>query len=158
MKTTLHLSSQCPEETQNIGRALGQSSNPGDTFLLIGPLGAGKTCLVQGIAWGLGVVEYARSPTFVLNTRYQGRVPIYHADLYRIEDPQEAEDLGLDEYINGQGVCVVEWADRAPELFPDSCMWIELTYGETDLDRNLVISAEPQNATKLLDILNAQKS
>lgn len=128
MTSALRILSHSPEETQQIGRTIGVQARKGDIFLLTGPLGAGKTCLTQGIAWGLGVVEYARSPTFVLMTRYRGRLTLYHLDLYRINDPLEAWDLGLEEQLFGDGVCVVEWADRAKEVFPEDCLWIALDY------------------------------
>ena len=116
------------EETQRIGRALGAQAHAGDIFLLTGALGAGKTCFTQGLAAGLGVSGYVRSPTFVLVTQHQGRLRLFHVDLYRIEDPREAWDLGLDEQLFGEGVCVVEWADKAPELFPPESMWVSLDY------------------------------
>ena len=122
-------------ETRAAGHLIGEFARAGDVFLLTGPLGAGKTCLLQGIAQGLDVVEYARSPTFVLATRYQGRLTLHHADLYRIGDPAEAWDLGLEDVIiAGDDVLAVEWADRASDLFPDDALWIALDY---------VIGAEP---------------
>ena len=130
MASTLHIRSHSPEETQEIGRAIGAQARPGDIFLLTGPLGAGKTCLTQGIAWGLGVLEYARSPTFVLMASYRGRLALHHLDLYRINDPLEAWDLGLDEQLFGDGVCVVEWADRAGEVFPAHSLRIALDYAQ----------------------------
>ncbi len=128
MIQTIHLLTSDPEETQAIGRSLGAHAQAGDIFLLTGPLGAGKTCLTQGIARGLGVEGYVRSPTFVLMTRHFGRLTLHHLDLYRISGPEEAWDLGLDEQLSGDGVCVVEWADRAPELFEDRSLWIDLAY------------------------------
>jgi tRNA threonylcarbamoyladenosine biosynthesis protein TsaE len=124
----LKLQTSTPEETQQVGRLIGEQAQAGDIYLLTGSLGAGKTCLTQGIAWGLGVMGYARSPTFVLMTRYQGRLTLHHLDLYRINDPLEAWDLGLDEQLSGDGVCVVEWADRAEEVFPQNVLWIALDY------------------------------
>lgn len=133
----LEMASRSPEETQRIGRLLGNKAQPGDVFLLTGPLGAGKTCLAQGIAWGLGVQEYARSPTFVLVTRYQGRLTIHHVDLFRIDGSLEAQDLGLEEHLGGEGVCMVEWADKAPELFPQESLWIDLRYGNAQSERRM---------------------
>jgi tRNA threonylcarbamoyladenosine biosynthesis protein TsaE len=124
----LKLQTGTPEETQQVGRLIGQQARAGDIYLLTGPLGAGKTCLTQGIAWGLDVPGYARSSTFVLMTRYQGRLTLHHLDLYRINDPLEAWDLGLDEQLSGDGVCVVEWADRAEEVFPQDSLSITLDY------------------------------
>lgn len=103
-------------------------ARPGDVVLLIGSLGAGKTCLTQGIAWGLGVVDYTASPSFVLMREYKGRLPLYHIDLYRLERVEEVADLGLDDYLYGRGMCVVEWADRALNLMPAEHLLIELTY------------------------------
>ncbi len=108
-----------PEETQALGRRLGEVMEGGELVLMEGDLGAGKTCMTQGIAWGLGVNEHARSPTFVLVSEYEGRHTLFHADLYRVDDPLEAEDLGLDETYGNGGVCVVEWAEKADSIFPD---------------------------------------
>ncbi len=117
------------DETRRVGQIIGESALPGDIFLLTGPLGAGKTCLTQGIARGLGVDGYARSPTFVLMTRYQGRLTLHHADLYRIDHPAEAWDLGFEDIVAaGEDILIVEWADRAAEIFPEDALWIELNY------------------------------
>ncbi|MBI2170787.1 MAG: tRNA (adenosine(37)-N6)-threonylcarbamoyltransferase complex ATPase subunit type 1 TsaE [Chloroflexi bacterium] len=97
----LDIITRSPQETQALGEALGVAAQPGDLFLLSGPLGAGKTCLVQGIARGLGVREPVRSPTFVLATHHPGRLTLFHIDLYRLDNPLEAEDLGLDDYMEG---------------------------------------------------------
>lgn len=137
MAASLEIVSHSAEETQQIGRILGDTAKPGDIFLLTGPLGSGKTCLTQGIAWGLGVQEYARSPTFVLIARYEGRLTINHMDLFRIDNSFDAENLGLEEYLNSDGVCVVEWADNTPELFPEDSLWVVLDYGVADHDRKL---------------------
>ncbi|MSQ06664.1 MAG: tRNA (adenosine(37)-N6)-threonylcarbamoyltransferase complex ATPase subunit type 1 TsaE [Dehalococcoidia bacterium] len=141
MTPALTIYSCSPEETQTVGRVLGQQAQAGDIFLLTGPLGAGKTCLTQGIAWGLGVTGYTRSPTFVIMTRHQGRLTLYHLDLYRISDPLEAWDLGLDEALFGDGVCVVEWASRASDLFPPEALWVSLDYAEDEDRRSLSFSA-----------------
>ena len=122
----LSILSHSPEETQRLGEMLGRLAQPGDVLLLCGDLGSGKTCLTQGIARGLGVQDSVRSPTFVLATEHAGRVPLYHIDLYRIEDPREVEGLGLDDYIEDDGVCVVEWADKAISYFPKEHLLIEL--------------------------------
>ena len=153
MTESIHIRTSSPEETQAIGRRLGEGARPGDVFLLTGPLGAGKTCLTQGIAWGLGVVEYARSPTFVIMTRYRGRVTLYHFDLYRINDPMEAWDLGLEEQLFGDGACVVEWADRAEEVFPPDCLWIDLDYAEDGDGRTITITEAPPRYQLMLSAI-----
>ena len=117
-----------PRQTQALGKLLGEASQPGDLILLVGELGTGKTCLTQGVAQGLGIQGYVRSPTFVLVTEYHGRLPLYHIDLYRIERPQEALNLGLEEYVEGTGLCVVEWADKAIDLFPSEHLLVELEH------------------------------
>ncbi len=105
-----------PEQTQEIGKALGRHAEPGHVYLLVGELGVGKTCLTQGVLWGLGSSEFARSPTFVLVSKYQGRLTLNHVDLYRVGSDAEAVDLGLDDVMEGGGLTVVEWADRANHL------------------------------------------
>ena len=117
-----------PEDTQEIGMALGTHAGPGDLFLLTGELGTGKTCLAQGILWGLGGDEYARSPTFVLVSQYQGRLTMSHIDLYRIDSVDEIADLGLDDYLLDEGVSVVEWADKAPGLLHEHHLGVLIEY------------------------------
>ena len=129
MPTDITIHTNSPEETRRIGRLIGECAAPGDVYLLTGPLGAGKTCLTQGIARGLGVDGYARSPTFVLMTRYRGRLTLHHADLYRINHPAEAWDIGFEDIVAaGDDVLIVEWADRAEGIFPDDALWISLDY------------------------------
>ena len=114
---TITISTSSPEQTQTVGRLLGAHASAGDVFLLTGDLGAGKTCLTQGILWGLGGDEYARSPTFVLICEYYARLTLYHMDLYRLNSIDEVIDLGLDDYFLGDGVCVVEWAEKGADAF-----------------------------------------
>lgn len=129
MPRNITIETETAEATRGVGQTIGESAAPGDIFLLTGPLGAGKTCLTQGIARGLGAPGYARSPTFVLVTRYRGRLAIHHADLYRIDHPAEAWDLGLEDIMAaGDDVLIVEWADRAAEIFPPDALWINLDY------------------------------
>ena len=136
----LSLTTSSPEETQVLGRRIGELMREGDLLLLHGTLGAGKTTLTQGIAWGAGVTGYAHSPTFVLVNEYAGRFPVFHLDLYRFEggdavdDPSEVEDLAIDEMLE-QGACVVEWAERASTVFPDDHLAIHITPGVTDEHR-----------------------
>ena len=141
MSSDFHLVSRSPEDTWAIGRLLGQRAGAGDVFLLTGTLGAGKTCLTQGIAWGLGVEGYARSPTFVIVTQYRGRLTLHHIDLFRISDSQEAQELGLEEYFSGEDVCVVEWADRAPDVFPAESLSVAMGYGSQETERLITIKA-----------------
>ncbi len=136
----LHLVSHSPEQTQHLGSLIGKLAQAGDVFLLVGNLGAGKTCLTQGMAWGLGVREYALSPSFVIVREYQGRLPLYHVDFYRLEHVEEIVDLGLDEYFCGRGVCVIEWAERAASELPQENLVIKIGYLLVD---NRSIDLEP---------------
>ena len=134
MDNSINIHTDTAEATRRVGQIIGQEAAPGDIYLLTGSLGAGKTCLTQGIARGLGVPGYARSPTFVLVTRYQGRLTIHHADLYRIDHPAEAWDLGLEDIMSaGEEVLIVEWADRAADIFPEHALWINLDYDPREI-------------------------
>jgi len=128
---SLRLDSHSPEQTQLLGSYVGELAQKGDVFLLVGELGTGKTCLVQGIAHGLAIKEYAFSPSFVLLREYHGRLPLYHIDLYRLDRIEEIADLGLEEYFYGKGVCVVEWAEKGPEIVPQESLLISLHYIST---------------------------
>jgi tRNA threonylcarbamoyladenosine biosynthesis protein TsaE len=124
----LKLATHSPEETQHLGTHIGELAKAGDVILLVGRLGSGKTCLAQGIAWGLGIAEYATSPSFVLIREYQGRFPLYHIDFYRLDRVEEVVDLGLEDYLCGEGVCVVEWAEKALGVLPQEHLLIELEH------------------------------
>lgn len=154
MTNSVQLISSSPQRTQEIGQFLGEHARPGDVFLLTGLLGAGKTCLTQGIAWGIGVEGYVRSPTFVIITRYTGRLLVHHIDLYRIADMQEALDLGLEEYLYGEEVCVIEWAEKAPGLFPESALEITLEYGAGEAERLITIDSKAETSKPFLDRLS----
>lgn len=123
----MQLVTESPQETQGFGVQLGELTRPGDVLLLVGGLGAGKTCLTQGIAWGLGIEGYATSPSFVVINQYRGRLTLYHIDLYRLDSIEEIADLGLDDYLFGDGVCVVEWADKAGPLLPEDRLGVEMS-------------------------------
>lgn len=122
-----------PEETLEIGRLLGENAAPGEVYALIGDLGAGKTVFTKGFAQGLGIEEPVNSPTFTILQIYEeGRIPLYHFDVYRIEEPEEMEEVGFDEYIDGDGVCLIEWAGRIGDLLPPEVIVVRI---EKNLDR-----------------------
>ena len=122
-----------PDETFEIGRKLGQSAKAGQIICLNGDLGVGKTVFTQGFASGLGIKECVNSPTFTIVQIYEeGRIPLYHFDVYRIEEPEEMEEIGYEEYFYGQGVCLVEWASLVEEIIPPEAVWITI---EKDLDK-----------------------
>ncbi len=131
--------SRSADETKEIGRAVGEAVTGGTIVLLIGQLGAGKTTLTQGLAAGLGVTAYTKSPSFVLVNEYEGRLPLFHMDLYRIDDPAEAWELGLSDYLSHDGVLAVEWADRAASIFPDDRLEIRIDY-IADSERRLTVA------------------
>ena len=120
--------SESPEETYEIGRRLGSEAAPGSVYALVGDLGAGKTIFTKGFAAGLGISDTITSPTFTIMQVYEnGRLPLYHFDVYRISDPEEMYEIGFDEYILGDGVSLIEWADRIPELLPKETVRISIT-------------------------------
>ena len=107
------------EETYALGKELGEQAAAGAVFTLNGDLGVGKTVFAQGFAEGLGITEAVNSPTFtILQVYEEGRLPLYHFDVYRIEDPEEMYEVGFDDYLYGQGVCLIEWAEQVAELLP----------------------------------------
>jgi len=150
----MRLVSHSPEQTHELGKILGRLAQPGDVFLLVGNLGAGKTCLTQGIAWGLGITEYIMSPSFVIMREYLGRLPMYHVDLYRLENAVEIADLGLDEYFYGRGLSVVEWADRAVNLLPADNLTVAMEH--VSLDKRVVgLKTNGKRYEVLVDSLRA---
>ncbi len=155
---TLVLRSASPEATHALGEHLGRLLRPGDVVLLSGTLGAGKTALTQGIARGLGVAGPVSSPTFTILKEYAGRIPLYHFDLYRIEDPDELEALGFGDYFYGDGVSVLEWAERGEwgeggaggASWPEDALRIVITSGPGPQERLLRLSAAGPRGEALL--------
>jgi tRNA threonylcarbamoyladenosine biosynthesis protein TsaE len=138
MKAKETFTSRSPEDTQAIGERLGARLEAGDVVACIGELGAGKTCFLQGLARGLGVQADVTSPTFVLINQYRGRLPVYHVDAYRTESLTELVDLGVEELFHGDGVAVVEWADKLLPLLPSHAITVTIT-GLGDEPRQIVI-------------------
>ena len=123
-----------PAETRALGRQLAAQLLPGDVLLLYGDLGAGKSEMTRGIAEGLGVTSPVTSPSFtILNVYDEGRVPLYHFDWYRLESVEELYEMGMDEYLGGDGVAVVEWPTQCPEAIPETHLAVHLTpVGESE--------------------------
>ncbi len=116
------------KDTEMLGQRLGAEARPGDIITLGGDLGAGKTTLTRFIAQGLGVQDnYITSPTFSIIHEYQGRLPLYHMDLYRLQELSVDDELGLEDYLYGEGLCVIEWPERLGEMLPARRLHIELT-------------------------------
>ncbi|MCR5792215.1 MAG: tRNA (adenosine(37)-N6)-threonylcarbamoyltransferase complex ATPase subunit type 1 TsaE [Lachnospiraceae bacterium] len=115
------------EDTFAIGKQLAEKSKPGDIYLLIGDLGVGKTVFTQGFAKGLGIEDAVNSPTFTIVQTYEdGRLPLYHFDVYRIGDVEEMDEIGYEDCFFGQGVCLVEWANLIEEIIPENAITITI--------------------------------
>ena len=150
----MQIISRSPEQTQQLGRTLGQLAKPGDVILLTGDLGAGKTCLTQGIAWGLDIDEFAASPSFTIMREHYGRLPLYHVDFYRLDSIDDIYDLGNDDYLFGKGLCVIEWAEKGMELMPEDHLLIEIEY-VSENERKLELKASGVRYNEMLNDLKA---
>ena len=126
------------KETREIGFKLGKLLKPGSIVCLIGDLGAGKTTMTQSLAEALEVDDYITSPTFTIVNEYEGKMPLYHFDVYRIGCSEEMYDIGFDEYINGEGVCIIEWANIIEDILPDDYLKIELKYKDMGREMTLI--------------------
>ena len=116
------------EETYRLGEEMGRKAEPGDVYALTGDLGTGKTVFAQGFAKGLGISGYVNSPTFtILQVYEEGRLPLYHFDVYRIEEPEEMEEIGYEDYFYGDGVALIEWAEIIEELLPEKAYRISVS-------------------------------
>lgn len=141
-----------PEESEALGRSIGELARKGDVIGLEGSLGAGKTTLARGIARGLGVEDHVSSPTFILMHLYAGRVPVFHFDVYRLADGSELLDLGFEEYAYDAGVTIVEWADRVQELLPPDHLILSIqgSAGGAPSERRVTFTAAGGNAERIL--------
>lgn len=139
------------EETQRIAAALAKVVVPGTVIALEGDLGAGKTHFTQGLARGLGVGEAVTSPTFnVMSVYDQGRLPLYHFDLYRLEDALELEDIAFYDYVEADGVSCIEWAVKFPEEIPAQALWISITTREDNV-RSIEVRTASGETQVLID-------
>ncbi|MBF9014825.1 MULTISPECIES: tRNA (adenosine(37)-N6)-threonylcarbamoyltransferase complex ATPase subunit type 1 TsaE [unclassified Oceanispirochaeta] len=115
------------EETLELGFKIGKVLKPGDIVALNGDLGAGKTSISKGIARALGIKDVITSPTYTIVSEYEGTIPLYHMDMYRIDGIEEFELLGVDELLFGQGVSLIEWSERITEYLPDDCKTLNIS-------------------------------
>ena len=144
------IASKSFEETLRIGRIIGKTASSGEVIALVGELGTGKTCLTQGIARGLAVPEAypITSPTFTLINEYPGKLDLYHFDIYRLEGVKDLEDMGYEDYFYGEGVTVIEWAERSMPLLPAGTLFVYLAYrGEND--RELILTGNNELIGKI---------
>jgi tRNA threonylcarbamoyladenosine biosynthesis protein TsaE len=148
---TLQVISHSPEQTQQLGKRLGELARAGDLFCLEGDLGSGKTCFVQGLGRGLEIPEAIHSPTFILANEHRGgRLPLFHLDVYRVRSADEAIGFGLEDYVTGDGVCVIEWAEKIRAALPPDRLWITFRHlGE--LERGLRFQTDGERYEQLLN-------
>ncbi len=124
----LNIITESPDETKKLGEKLSKLVKPGDLFAFYGELGAGKTCLIQGISQGLGVQDYVTSPSFTIINEYKGKIPVYHFDLFRLNSSEEFLDLGYEEYFYGEGLTVIEWAEKIEIFLPNNHLKINIKF------------------------------
>ena len=143
--------SRSPDETISLGKRVGELLRPRDVVSLFGGFGSGKTCLTQGIVRGLGAGdgEYVRSPSYTLMNQYVGRVPIYHFDLFRINDLIEMEELDYEEYLYGNGVTIIEWAEKIQPILPTNRLDIKMAIMN---DREREITLLPRNLEHIFSL------
>lgn len=134
----MEITIQSERQMADFGRLLGRALMPGDIVGLTGDLGAGKTTLTKAIAKGMGIEEHITSPTFTIVNEYEGPVPLYHFDVYRISEEEELHDIGYEEYFFGKAACVVEWANLIPNLMPEEALWLDLRLGTKDPEERLI--------------------
>ena len=142
--------SRSAKETRAVGQQLASLLKAGDVVLLDGDLGAGKSELARGVARGLGIEGAVPSPSFtILNAYDEGRIPLYHFDWYRIADPQELYDIGLDEFVGGDGVALIEWSERAEECLPEDYLQVEIDKVD---DHTRRITLAPVGAFRMIEL------
>ena len=122
-----------PEETEELGRRLGEAAEPGMVIAFTGDLGAGKTAFTRGLARGLGIRDRVTSPTFTIVNEYEGgRLPLFHFDMYRLASADELFDIGWEDYLDRGGVCAVEWSEQVADALPDDTIYVTLTRRDED--------------------------
>ena len=141
------------QDTIKFGEKFGKLLISGDIIFLNGDLGAGKTTLSKSIGEGLGVQEYITSPTFTLINEYEGRLPLYHFDLYRLDSCEELEELGVEDYFYGNGVCLIEWAEKFSEDLPENRLEVWINRGKTDDERYIKLKEFGDRYKKLIEEL-----
>lgn len=152
----LNVLSHNPEETILIGKIIGENLTKGDVVGLVGELGTGKTCFTHGVARGIGVPEgvWITSPSFTLINEYRGRFNLYHFDLYRLENIQDLESLGYVEYLFGEGVSVIEWADKMKDILSVATLCISFQYLDENI-REITITGHKKRVTQISNELKS---
>lgn len=148
----LTIITKSPEETKNLGKEVGKLAKPGDLLAFYGELGAGKTCFIQGISQELEVKDYVTSPSFTIVNEYQGKIPIYHFDLFRL-NTEEILELGYEEYFYGEGLTVIEWAGKIEQLLPKEHLKIDIKFKDL-YERTISFISQGDRFDKLLKELS----
>ncbi|MDF2531524.1 MAG: putative hydrolase [Clostridia bacterium] len=150
----LKIISKSAEHTYKLGTGLGKALQQGDIICLTGDLGAGKTAFTKGIGAGLDIQEFITSPTYTIINEYNGRIPLFHFDVYRLEGVEEMYELGYEEYFFGDGAVVIEWADIVKDIIPQERLWITILRGKEEDTREIIFDASGeryQNVIKELE-------
>lgn len=150
----IHFRTKSSDETERIGFKLGSLLKRGSIVLVSGDLGVGKTVLTKGIAKGMGIDDYVTSPTFMIVNEHMGEIPLYHFDVYRIDDYRELYDIGYEEYFYGDGVCVIEWPEKIMPLIPEENIFIHIYMGDSFDERVVEIDS---NGTKYDEVIKEMK-
>ena len=149
----LTIITKSPEETKNLGKKVSKLTKPGDLLAFYGELGVGKTCFIQGISQGLKVKDYVTSPSFTIINEYQGKIPIYHFDLFRLDNAEEILELGYKEYFYGEGLTVIEWAEKIEQLLTKEHLKIEIKFKDR-YQRTISFIPQGDRFNKFLEELN----
>jgi tRNA threonylcarbamoyladenosine biosynthesis protein TsaE len=145
-----------PEDTAKLGKAIGESLSGGEVLCFSGDLGAGKTTLTKSIAEGMGIVDYITSPTFTIINEYDGEISLYHFDVYRLGDCDELYDIGYEDYIDSDGVCIIEWSNLVEDALPNDRLEIRLLRtGDMD-ERSIELEAKGQKYEKLIESIEGK--
>ena len=129
----------CVDETINVGKTLGKLLRKGDIVCITGDLGTGKTVITNGIAQSIGISDHITSPTFTIVNEYRGDLDLFHFDVYRISDPEEMFEIGFEEYLNADGIVIIEWADLIKDIIPKEHIWINITKDlNTSIDARII--------------------
>lgn len=144
------------KETEKIGYILGKLLTGGEVICMTGDLGAGKTTMTQSIAKGLEIEDYVTSPTFTIINEYEGRCPLYHFDVYRINDVEEMYDLGYEEYFYSDGIAIIEWADIIKEILPKERLNIEINKNDNIEGREIVIHGNGEKYINIIKLLSEE--
>lgn len=137
----IHFRTKSSDETEKIGFKLGSLLKRGSIVLISGDLGVGKTVFTKGIAKGMGIYDYVTSPTFMIVNEHMGEIPLYHFDVYRIDDYTELYDIGYEEYFYGDGVCVIEWPEKMMPLIPEENIFVHISIGDSFDERIIDIES-----------------